>query len=77
MPDPATAGPLETDASRPGSNTSRCARCGAAFTCGMTAGDVPCWCAAYPRLVPVPPEGAGCYCPACLGELTGRPGASG
>jgi hypothetical protein len=44
-----------------------CARCGAAFRCGLLAGDASCWCAALPVL---PPErrrsGALCLCPSCL-----------
>lgn len=43
-----------------------CPRCGAAFTCGMQAGEPVCWCAVLPPLSTVPDEGAGCYCPACL-----------
>jgi len=48
---------------------SRCARCGAPFTCGMQAGDrsdelQPCWCAGLPPLEPVP--GRGCLCRRCL-----------
>ena len=72
MPDPAEppAGPLEAEGS--GATQSSCARCGAAFTCGMSAGQEPCWCAAYPPVMPVPQENAGCYCPACLGELTAQ-----
>jgi hypothetical protein len=48
---------------------SRCARCGAAFRCGI--GDAGgCWCARLPalpreRLAP----GAGCLCAACLAAL--------
>jgi hypothetical protein len=26
----------------------------------------PCWCAALPAAVPLPQEGAGCWCRACL-----------
>jgi hypothetical protein len=53
------------------SNASRCARCGAAFRCGI--GDAGgCWCAQLPA---VPRErldaGAGCLCPACLAVLAG------
>ena len=41
-----------------------CARCGAAFDCGL-GGD--CWCAAEPTQLPLP-DGAAedCLCPACL-----------
>ncbi|MGZ3184318.1 MAG: cysteine-rich CWC family protein [Telluria sp.] len=46
---------------------STCTRCGAAFTCAMADGaDAPCWCTALPAVAPVPPEAAGCWCPACL-----------
>jgi len=36
----------------------------------MNNADRPCWCAAYPHVMPAPQKDAGCYCPACLGELT-------
>ncbi|HJV10612.1 MAG TPA: cysteine-rich CWC family protein [Burkholderiales bacterium] len=40
----------------------RCARCGALFACGRN--QARCWCAALPRLEPLP--GRSCLCPACL-----------
>jgi hypothetical protein len=41
-----------------------CARCGAAFECGL-AGD--CWCAAEPYRLPMPTAAAeDCLCPTCL-----------
>ena len=42
-----------------------CARCGAAFHCGL-GGD--CWCAAEPVRAPMPAPGSDedCLCPACL-----------
>jgi hypothetical protein len=43
-----------------------CANCGAAFVCGMAAGNERCWCADLPPLMPVPDTPAGCYCPDCL-----------
>ncbi len=43
---------------------SPCARCGAGFTCGMQAGEEPCWCASLPPLAPVP--GRACLCRGCL-----------
>lgn len=49
-----------------------CARCGAPFVCGYTAGAAQCWCmhvAAEPLPIPEPPEGedqVDCLCPACL-----------
>jgi len=55
---------------RPDLQLFHCARCGAEFHCGTNDADSPCWCAAYPRVMPVPQQDAGCYCPACLGELT-------
>ena len=45
-------------------NETRCARCGAVFTCGMQAGQEPCWCAELPAIEPVP--GRNCLCQACL-----------
>ena len=42
----------------------RCARCGAAFACGMQAGEERCWCNDLPLLQPV--AGRGCICRACL-----------
>jgi len=51
-------------------STNVCPRCGAAFGCGMRAGEAACWCAALPAAFAVPAEGAGeCYCPRCLREL--------
>jgi hypothetical protein len=46
---------------------SRCARCGAPFTCGMQAGSEPCWCASLPSLETVVP-GRGCLCRECLAD---------
>jgi hypothetical protein len=41
-----------------------CARCGAAFDCGL-GGD--CWCAAEPYRMPMTTAAAeDCLCPACL-----------
>jgi len=48
----------------------RCARCGAAFECGMRAGHEECWCARLPPIAP-PDAAAGCYCPRCLAEVAG------
>jgi Cysteine-rich CWC len=42
-----------------------CARCGAAFECGMKAGRERCWCVDAPR-VPIDPSLEGCLCPRCL-----------
>jgi len=70
MPGPDQTRPIETAGNRPEAASLRCARCGEEFHCGMTDAHRPCWCAAYPRLLPVPQKEAGCYCPACLGELT-------
>lgn len=49
-----------------------CARCGAPFVCGYTAGAAQCWCmhaTGEPLPVPEPAEGetgVACLCPACL-----------
>lgn len=41
-----------------------CARCGAAFGCGLSGG---CWCEAEPYRLPLPTQAAqDCLCPACL-----------
>ncbi|HXX26742.1 MAG TPA: cysteine-rich CWC family protein [Pseudolabrys sp.] len=41
-----------------------CARCGAAFDCGL-GGD--CWCSTEPYRLPMPPlQSEDCLCPACL-----------
>jgi hypothetical protein len=42
-----------------------CARCGAAFDCGL---DGECWCAAEPYRLPLTAAGAreDCLCPDCL-----------
>jgi hypothetical protein len=76
MPDPDRTGPVEIEAGRPNIRESRCVRCGAVFACAMITGEASCWCAAYPQVMPVPQENAGCCCPACLGELTARSGAA-
>lgn len=49
-----------------------CARCGAAFECGMKAGAACCWCADAPP-VSIDPALAGCLCPRCLRETAGSP----
>ena len=60
--------------------TSTCPRCGAGFRCAIVAGDVQCWCAQLPQVMPVPfapstqtllDSGAvACFCPACLKQIT-------
>ncbi len=46
---------------------STCPRCGAAVACGMNNPDKPCWCTAYPAVLPVPQAGAAsCFCADCL-----------
>jgi hypothetical protein len=40
-----------------------CARCGAAFTCGL-GGE--CWCAAEPYRFQMPKDGEDCLCQNCL-----------
>lgn len=46
----------------------RCARCGAPFECGMSAGAERCWCADRPP-VAIDPSLGGCLCPRCLAGL--------
>ncbi|WP_086966169.1 cysteine-rich CWC family protein [Caballeronia glebae] len=57
--------PKTNETEAPGAQV--CERCGAAFRCGMLAGDSSCWCASLPAL---PAErlrpGMRCLCPACL-----------
>jgi len=72
MSDPEMPGAIEKPAGAPISTSSRCLGCGSDFECGA-GGAAPCWCAQYPRVMPVPQGGAGCYCPACLAELTAQP----
>jgi cysteine-rich CWC protein len=44
-----------------------CARCGAAFECGLSAD---CWCAAEPYALPMPASPAeDCLCPGCLRKV--------
>ena len=52
-----------------------CARCGAAFECGL-GGE--CWCAAEPYRLPMPPAGESedCLCPACLRKAAQAAGAA-
>ncbi len=46
---------------------SVCPRCGAEVACGMNNPDAPCWCTAYPAVMPVPqPGAASCFCAECL-----------
>jgi hypothetical protein len=46
---------------------SVCVGCGTSFRCAMKGEqDGPCWCTAMPAALPVPGEGASCFCPACL-----------
>ena len=61
-------GTLENGAGATTSVNSRCARCGAPFHCGA-GGQEPCWCASLPQVLPVPYDGAGCYCPQCLEQV--------
>jgi uncharacterized protein (TIGR00290 family) len=51
--------------------SERCARCGAAFECGMKAGNDRCWCADSPAVMPEPAL-TGCLCPRCLRTLRAR-----
>jgi hypothetical protein len=45
----------------------RCPECGAAFTCGLAAGDERCWCFDLPAVMPVRADTT-CLCPACLAK---------
>jgi len=47
-----------------------CARCGAAFSC-QPAGD--CWCKHEAVRLPLPVEGEGCLCAACLRKAAATP----
>lgn len=49
-------------------NLASCARCGAAFECGMASGLPHCWCSELPGLAELDP-GKGCYCERCLDEM--------
>ncbi|MBL8382080.1 MAG: cysteine-rich CWC family protein [Burkholderiales bacterium] len=55
-----------------GVRIARCARCAAAFGCGVDA-DAPCWCAQLPRLERIDPAIDSCLCPACLHEALSAP----
>jgi Cysteine-rich CWC len=56
------------------SASSICPRCGAAFRCGMAAGDAECWCIQLPQVMPLPSSSpaapdiaaVSCLCPVCL-----------
>jgi len=51
------------------SRMSQCIRCGAAFFCGIAAGENTCWCMDKPATFSVPEdEATGCYCPDCLDQ---------
>lgn len=45
-----------------------CVECGAAFRCGVEAGENSCWCFALPQVLSLPQddEKQGCLCPKCL-----------
>jgi len=44
-----------------------CSACGAAFHCGVRAGESCCWCADLPRLMPLPGDAkSSCLCETCL-----------
>lgn len=49
----------------PGESRDACARCGAAFHCGMRD-TAPCWCASLPPVPLIDASLGGCLCPACL-----------
>jgi hypothetical protein len=47
-----------------------CARCGAAFDCGLSG---ECWCAAEPFRLPLAaPASEDCLCPACLRQAAAQ-----
>lgn len=52
-----------------------CARCGAAFECGLTAGLEHCWCANLPPIAPSAAF-ASCLCPRCLSAELSASGVS-
>ena len=62
-------GLMETQVHRAPSRELLCARCGAAFHCGLGGA---CWCAAEPMRAPMPPPGSNedCLCPVCLRAAT-------
>lgn len=43
-----------------------CPGCGTKVGCGAAPGKHHCWCADFPRIMPVPEVGTDCYCPTCL-----------
>ncbi|HEV2631248.1 MAG TPA: cysteine-rich CWC family protein [Pseudolabrys sp.] len=46
-----------------------CARCGAAFACGLSA---ECWCTSLPARLPLPDDKTeDCLCPDCLRRAAG------
>ncbi|MBT4867790.1 MAG: cysteine-rich CWC family protein [Planctomycetaceae bacterium] len=54
-------------------NGKCCGRCGESFTCGLAAGEEPCWCADLPHVMPVDGAVGDCLCPHCLrGEIDAR-----
>jgi hypothetical protein len=54
----------------------QCSRCGAAFQCGMLAGEDHCWCMDLPHIMPMK-DLTRCLCPACLEqEIEGQSGDS-
>lgn len=48
-----------------------CPQCGAAFTCGVAAGEARCWCFDLPNIMPMRADSA-CLCPACLRDAIKR-----
>jgi len=43
-----------------------CPGCGTKVGCGAAPGKTHCWCADFPRILPVPDPGTDCLCPECL-----------
>ncbi len=58
---------MDAEGARAGSRRLTCARCGAAFGCGVD--DETCWCARVDARLPLPQDAADCLCPDCLQAL--------
>lgn len=56
-----------------------CPGCGTKVPCGKAQGKDHCWCAEFPRIMPVPEAGGtDCFCPECLRrEISRRQGGAG
>ncbi len=65
MSDPSRYVPLST-------RGERVCACGRRFTCDLEAGKPRCWCADFPKVLPVPAADAACLCPECLARAIAR-----